>query len=149
MPVMTLFRNPLNFKQKRMLGKIGGLIRRGRTYKESRVEEYPELTFTGFSIDYDELRETVRSVWRKRTPADQHKLIAFVIPRGEVTASDYYILSHGDYQNLLIQLNLKDSNCVFYELEDGYFQSLNNSSTASNSPVDRRTVVFNEYNQLA
>ncbi|KAJ2723247.1 hypothetical protein GGI07_002749 [Coemansia sp. Benny D115] len=139
----------LNSRHKRRLNNFGKAIFKKTASKENLVEEYPEAELTGFTIDYHELRETVRSMWRKRLPTEHHKIIAFVIPRGEITAIDFVSLSHGNYQELLRTLDLNNNHCVFYELEDGYISSVNKDSMCSDISTtlssDSKPVVFNEY----
>ncbi|KAJ2597241.1 hypothetical protein H4R99_004589 [Coemansia sp. RSA 1722] len=113
-------------QHRRNLTKLHQVLKRGTFYHESRVEEYP--------IEYDELRESVKSLWRKQSPSEPPlKIVAFVIPRGDLAPSDYFILSHNNYQPILDNLCLYESRVVFYELE------------YSHTPGGTLSSVFNEY----
>ncbi|KAJ1802300.1 hypothetical protein LPJ56_007235, partial [Coemansia sp. RSA 2599] len=85
-------------------------------------------------IEYEELRESVKSLWRKQSPAEPPlRIVAFVIPRGDLTPTDYYILPHSDYQSVINDISLDESRMVFYELE------------YSHTPGGSASTVFNEY----
>ncbi|KAJ2704685.1 hypothetical protein FB645_003049 [Coemansia sp. IMI 203386] len=121
-------------QHKRNLTKLHQVLKRGTFYHESRVEEYPVPAHSGLTIEYDELRESVKSLWRKQSPSDPPlKIVAFVIPRGDLAPSDYFILSHNNYQPILDNLCLYESRVVFYELE------------YSHTPGGTLSSVFNEY----
>ncbi|KAJ2639987.1 hypothetical protein GGF44_002617, partial [Coemansia sp. RSA 1694] len=98
-------------------------------------------------IDYDELRETVKSAWRKRDPLEQPRIIAFVVPKGESTPSDYAALTHSNYKELMGNVCFDTNQCVFYELESGYSsgQSGSEDSYSSASEAPSLSAVFNEF----
>ncbi|KAJ2744050.1 hypothetical protein GGI20_003271 [Coemansia sp. BCRC 34301] len=118
-----------------------------RSYQE------PHLLGNGFadaSIDYDELRETVKSAWRKRDPLEQLRIIMFVVPKGETLPSDYASLAHNNYKELMRDVCFDTNHCVFYELEFGYSSSQSDSddscSLSSDSAGDLSpNAVFNEF----
>ncbi|KAJ2000505.1 hypothetical protein GGI04_004125 [Coemansia thaxteri] len=71
-------------------------------------------------INYNELREIVKSTWRKRDPLEPLRIIAFVVPKGEELPSDYAVLAHSNYKDIMDGLCFEANQCVFYELESGY-----------------------------
>ncbi|KAJ2023195.1 hypothetical protein H4218_004507 [Coemansia sp. IMI 209128] len=98
-------------------------------------------------IDYDELRETVKSAWRKRDPLEQLRIIAFVVPKDERMPSDYFALPHGNYKEAMKDVCFDTNQCVFYELESGYSSgsSDSESSTGFGSALPSSSTVFNEF----
>ncbi|KAJ2859222.1 hypothetical protein FB639_005813, partial [Coemansia asiatica] len=122
-------------QHRRKLTKLHQALKRGASYyHESRVEEYPEPEHSGFTVEYEELRESVKSLWRKQSPLEPPlKIIAFVIPRGDLAPTDYFILPHSNYQSILNNISLDESRLVFYELE------------YSHMPGGSLSSVFNEY----
>ncbi|KAJ2840761.1 hypothetical protein FBU31_000156, partial [Coemansia sp. 'formosensis'] len=117
-----------------------------RSYQEALAPNTLQNTSLA-TIDYDELRETVKSTWRKRDPLEQLRIIGFVVPKSVGTHSDYFVLSHSNYKELMSDVCFDTNQCVFYELESGYSSgqsdsedtsSVGNSSSSSNA-------VFNEF----
>lgn len=86
------------------------------------------------TINYEELRSIVRSIWKKKLPQEQTQgIYAFLIPKGEEVPVDYAELTDGNYKALMQDVCFDKYQCVFYELESRY--SLKNSGNA----------IFNEY----
>ncbi|KAJ2756957.1 hypothetical protein GGI19_000407 [Coemansia pectinata] len=108
----------------------------------SSVQNTPLVT-----IDYDELRETVKSAWRKRDPLEQLRIIAFVVPKNTSTPSDYVALPHSNYKELMGDVCFDTNQCVFYELESGYSSGQSDSEdtySVSSSPSSS-SAMFNEF----
>ncbi|PIA12793.1 hypothetical protein COEREDRAFT_90043 [Coemansia reversa NRRL 1564] len=140
--VLPQLQNPLNYKQRRRLSNITKQLGASNSAQEKTAESYPEPADTKFIIDYQDLRETVKSVWRKKHSSEVIKIIAFVIPKGEQTPADYVVLPNGNYHTLLEILHPNEGQCVFYELEDTY-NSTNKNSVLSSYSTD--TTLFNEF----
>ncbi|KAJ2689301.1 hypothetical protein H4R19_006504, partial [Coemansia spiralis] len=90
-------------------------------------------------IDLEDLRDIVRSLWRKRQAGERIKIVAFAIPNGEQAPSDYRVLASGSYHQLIDSFATRNTQCVFYELED---------ASAPPTPIDGhhpQAAVFNEY----
>ncbi|KAJ2491380.1 hypothetical protein IWW37_002369 [Coemansia sp. RSA 2050] len=98
-------------------------------------------------IDYDELREAVKSTWRKRDPLEQLRIIAFVVPKHERTPSNYFALSHSNYKEAMENVCFDTNQCVFYELESGFSPGTfdGKSSSSFNSTLSSSSTMFNEF----
>ncbi|KAJ1779223.1 hypothetical protein LPJ54_001098 [Coemansia sp. RSA 1824] len=123
-------------KQRRRLSNLGKQLVSGYSFHEKVVDEYPEPAKFISRVDLHELRESVKSIWRKRLHTDQIKTIIFAIPNGQETPTDYQVLSDGNHINVIKSLSPAHSQCVFYELESGYQK---NGTSASD------ITMFNEF----
>ncbi|KAJ2901047.1 hypothetical protein IWW38_000012 [Coemansia aciculifera] len=129
------------------LGRFKGLTRSVcRSYHEAK-----QVSSAPADIDYEELRETVKSAWRKRDPLEQLRIIAFVVPKDSATPSDYAALSHSNYKELMSSVCFETNQCVFYELESGYSSGQSSdcedasSSSSLNGELSPNSAVFNEF----
>ncbi|KAJ1788515.1 hypothetical protein LPJ59_005526, partial [Coemansia sp. RSA 2399] len=96
-------------------------------------------------VDYEELRETVKSIWRKRHPTEQLKIIGFILPKDDIGHTDYYVLPDSNYRALLDSALPSDCTVVFYELEGGYCAPPNTPVCPTFEESKPVSAVFNEY----
>ncbi|KAI9499848.1 hypothetical protein GGI25_003877 [Coemansia spiralis] len=147
--------NPIKYSHLRRLSNIKKqILRESSSFDQKLVETYPEPTSTMYIVDYDELRETVKSIWRKRQPDDKIKIVAFVVPKGNEAAIDFAILHNSNYQQVLDTISLAENTFVFYELEDGYSAppssptvqiANNNLDIGTCNDMYENNAVFNEF----
>ncbi|KAJ1894868.1 hypothetical protein GGI08_008613, partial [Coemansia sp. S2] len=117
-----------------------------RSHQESQLpSSLPNTPLV--TIDYDEMRETVKSAWRKRDPLEQLRIIAFVVPKDKSTPSDFVAVPHSNYKELMGDVCFDTNQCVFYELESGYSsgQSDSEDSCSVGSSPSSSSAMFNEF----